>query len=996
MHHRWNTALVATLVAAPLAAQQQLAAPAATPAPLLAYQGRLLEATLPVTGTRTFAFALLDATGTELWNSGAQPVSVNSGLYGVELGAAPMPAIPTSVLAQPNLKLRVVVSGITLAPDTDLVPALQARSAFEVSGAFAGDIGGTQNAITLLRLQGIPLDLTTTAPVSGQALVYNGSAFVPGTVTGAQGPAGPQGVAGPTGATGPAGPQGLQGLTGAAGIAGPAGAVGANGINGLDGRTVRNGVGTPAAALGVDGDFYLNTATNMLYGPKGSAIAGQWPATGISLVGPQGMAGLTGAQGLQGAAGTTGAAGVQGPSGATGPQGLQGLTGATGPQGSMGPQGLPGLTGATGASGAQGPAGIAGVNGKTILSGAGSPAAAGTIGTAGDFYLDTLNNLLYGPRFPDPIGWVGAAVVALVGPQGLPGATGATGPQGVAGATGPQGLLGPTGLQGPAGASPFTLSGNNALFTTGSVCLGTNNSFGYRLAVVGGITTDYAVLPGTTGAFQGTLRQGGTHLLHTYGSASNYGDNFFVGYGAGNFTLGGPTFTQGSMNTGLGNATLVNLTTGSYNTAGGNKALLANTTGNSNTAFGASSLTANTLGSNNAAMGQGSLAANTLGSDNTAIGLGSLTANTTAGGNVAVGTNALANQSFSNNGVAYNSWNTAVGDLALSSNQPTVTLNGNWNTAVGGRALAMNITGWGNTAVGMQCLDSSTTGSQNSALGNQALIANNTGSSNTAMGWAALAQSTTANFNTALGATALEQNTTASYNTAIGYQALQGNTTGWPNNAFGAGALMANTTGGGNTALGNGALARALTGSNNIAIGPNAGYNLTGAESNNLHIGHAGVTGDSGVIRIGSGSQTTAFMTGIRGVTTAVNNAIPVVIDSNGQLGTISSSIRFKEQIQDLATVSGRIHQLRPVSFHYKGQSGNAHFGLIAEEVDMVMPELAVRGRDGQIETVAYHELPPLLLAEMQKQQKALEALKAENDDLKAQLAEIRALLKGR
>ena len=105
---------------------------------------------------------------------------------------------------------------------------------------------------------------------------------------------------------------------------------------------------------------------------------------------------------------------------------------------------------------------------------------------------------------------------------------------------------------------------------------------------------------------------------------------------------------------------------------------------------------------------------------------------------------------------------------------------------------------------------------------------------------------------------------------------------------------------------------------------------------------------------------------------------------------------RFKEQIQDLATISGRIHQLRPVSFHYKGQGGNAHFGLIAEEVDQVIPELAVRGRDGQIETVAYHELPPLILAEVQKQQKRLEALEAENADLKAQIAEIRALLKGR
>ena len=151
-----------------------------------------------------------------------------------------------------------------------------------------------------------------------------------------------------------------------------------------------------------------------------------------------------------------------------------------------------------------------------------------------------------------------------------------------------------------------------------------------------------------------------------------------------------------------------------------------------------------------------------------------------------------------------------------------------------------------------------------------------------------------------------------------------------------------------------------------------------------------GSTGDSGLIRIGTTStHTKAYFAGIRGVTTGLNDAIAVMIDSNGQLGTVSSSLRFKEQIQDLATISGRIHQLRPVSFHYKGQAGQAHYGLIAEEVDQVLPELAVRGRDGQVETVAYHELPPLLLAEVQKQQKRLEALEAENAILKSQLSEI-------
>ena len=204
---------------------------------MLAYQGRLLEAALPVTGTRSFVFSILDATGAELWNSGAQSVSVNTGLYGVELGASPMPAIPTSLLGQPNLKLHVTVTGTALAPDTDLAPALQARSAFEVSGAFAGDIGGTQNAITLLQLQGIPLDLTTAAPTPGQGLVYNGTKWLPGSVTGAQGPAGPQGATGSTGPQGPAGPAGPAGATGAQGPVGPAGATGLTGPQGPAGLT---------------------------------------------------------------------------------------------------------------------------------------------------------------------------------------------------------------------------------------------------------------------------------------------------------------------------------------------------------------------------------------------------------------------------------------------------------------------------------------------------------------------------------------------------------------------------------------------------------------------------------------------------------------------------------------------------------------------------------------------------------------------------------------
>jgi hypothetical protein len=368
------------------------AAVVAPPSPAVAYQGRLTETGLPVTGTRSFTFSILDAQDNELWNSGPQDVAVNNGLYAVELGGTGMPAIPTTLLGTPNLKLHLAINGVALTPDTDLVPALQARSAFEFSGPLAGDVGGTQNATVVLRLNGVPLD--TTAPASGQALVFNGSSWAPSTVVGTPGPAGPtgpQGLAGPTGPSGATGPQGPLGLTGATGPQGPIGAVGPTGpqgVAGTNGRTLLNGTGAPAVALGVDGDFYLDTAASVLYGPKGAVTAGVWPATGASLVG---SAGATGPQGLTGSAGATGATGPQGltgsagATGATGPQGLTGPAGATGATGATGLTGPAGATGATGATGLTGPAGATGATGATGPAGAAGTVAIGstTTGAAG-------------------------------------------------------------------------------------------------------------------------------------------------------------------------------------------------------------------------------------------------------------------------------------------------------------------------------------------------------------------------------------------------------------------------------------------------------------------------------------------------------------------------------------------------------------------------------------------------------------------------------------
>jgi hypothetical protein len=190
--------------------------------------------------------------------------------------------------------------------------------------------------------------------------------------TGPQGPAGATGPTGLTGATGPQGPAGatgLQGPAGATGATGPAGAqgiAGTNGINGTNGTAVLNGNTNPAAGTGVNGDFYINTATNTIYGPKAN---GAWPA-GVSLVGPAGVAGPQGPAGATGPAGPTGPTGLTGATGAAGPQGPAGATGPTGPTGLTG---ATGLQGPTGAAGATGPAGVAGPQGPTGATGPQGP-----------------------------------------------------------------------------------------------------------------------------------------------------------------------------------------------------------------------------------------------------------------------------------------------------------------------------------------------------------------------------------------------------------------------------------------------------------------------------------------------------------------------------------------------------------------------------------------------------------------------------------------------
>jgi len=277
-----------------------------------------------------------------------------------------------------------------------------------------------------------------------------------------------------------------------------------------------------------------------------------------------------------------------------------------------------------------------------------------------------------------------------------------------------------------------------------------------------------------------------------------------------------------------------------------------------------------------------------------------------------------------------------------------------------------------NTAEGDNALLNLSSGANNTALGFQALLNNTTGSENTATGANALLNNISGIRNTAVGANALFANTTGNVNTACGFNALQHNTTGIQNTASGPLALGANTTGNGNTAFGNGTLAANTSGSFNLAVGFDAGANLTTGRDN-IDIGHPGVAGDTNTMRIGNVHQTATFIAGISGV--AVTGAL-VQVNAAGQLGVAPSAARFKDEIKPMGDASEGILALKPVSFRYKREidpKRAPQFGLVAEEVAKVNPDLVVRHPKGELYTVRYDAVNAMLLNEFLKEHRHVE-----------------------
>ena len=767
------------------------------PTPQLAYQGRLLEAGVAANGARAFVFSLKDPTGLELWSSGTQTVTVADGMYSVVLGSTGMPAIAATLLAQSELKLHVVIGGAAMSPDVDLIPAFQSRSAWELVGTFSGDLTGSQTQTVLTQIQGIPVDLTTTRPTTGQGLIYNGTKFVPSTVLGPKGDTGATGATGATGLQGLAGSTGATGLQGLMGITGATGLTGATGASGLDGKTVLNGIIAPVVSVGVNGDFYLNTVSSILYGPKAD---GAWPA-GVSLVG------VAGANGADGAPGVPGAAGTNGTNGAAGTNGTNGTNGA----------------------------------------------------------------------------------------NGAPGAT---------------------------GASPFTVSGTSAVYMAGKVGIGSASPTALLdvggEALIHGLTLGYGPATNYTNTVFG---------MSALANISTGAYNVALGWealkanlvGQWNLSLGSSSLTAalGDGNTGVGYGTGQRLTTGSKNTLIGYQAGNLLTTESNNIAIGNQGTPGDSGAIRIGAAGLQTSAYIAGIKDKTLTGTTKTVVIDTTTGQLGSVTSSGGSGSGTVTSVSVTSANGFGGSVATATATPAITLSTSVTGLLKGNGAGVSAASAGTDYQAPLSFSSPLSNASNTvSLGTVGVANGGTGSatqnfvdltttqtiagsktfsgglnvsadSTYKLGGADLLHSKGGGTNLFLGVGTGAASNMSLYNTAIGNGAGSAFTGAWANTFVGY-SSGASATGTGNSFFGKDAGLGNTTGDFNTAVGYQAGKNLV-AGSNNIDLGNAGLSGDSGIIRIGSSNQTATYIAGIAGVTPS-GTTQTVIINSNGQLGSVASS----------------------------------------------------------------------------------------------------------
>src|SRR6266700_2798838 len=313
------------------------------------------------------------------------------------------------------------------------------------------------------------------------------------------------------------------------------------------------------------------------------------------------------------------------------------------------------------------------------------------------------------------------------------------------------------------------------------------------------------------------------------------------------------------------------------------------------------------------------------------------------------------------------------------------------NNGEGIGVLVNRTSGVWNTGTGFEALSQLTAGNQNTATGLRALNSDVNGGFNTATGVLSLFSNTSGFFNSATGAYSLANNTDGNNNTANGYAALYRNTADG-NTATGFAALYHNTTGFSNTAIGRQTLHNNTSGSDNIALGAIAGFSLTTGD-HNIDIGDTGVAGESGTIRIGNNIHTSqAFIAGISGVT--VPGGVAVIIEASGHLGTTVSSARFKDEIKPMDKASEAILALKPVTFRYKKEldpNGIPQFGLVAEEVEKVNPDLVARDAKGEVHTVRYDAVNAMLLSEFIKEHRKVQEQDRKIEEQEATITRVKS-----
>lgn len=304
------------------------------------------------------------------------------------------------------------------------------------------------------------------------------------------------------------------------------------------------------------------------------------------------------------------------------------------------------------------------------------------------------------------------------------------------------------------------------------------------------------------------------------------------------------------------------------------------------------------------------------------------------------------------------------------------------NVFVGRVAGNLTLSGTGNTAIGAAAYNAATTGVSNIAIGLSSMQNGAvTGTLNIGIGEQSLLNLTGGNSNLGIGGRALTSVTNSIENIAIGNDALL-NTDGTTGQNIGIGISAGSTIvdGYANVAIGKSSLGT-VSGTWGISIGHQSGINLTTTDSSNIHINSLGASGDNNTLKIGESTGSgdrqlnKAFISGINGITVT---GTAVLVSASDQLGVAVSSARFKDNIEDMNDASSNILKLRPVTFNYNvGDDRSTQTGLIAEEVHDVMPSLVVYDKENLPQTVKYHDLPALLLNELQKAVKRIEQLEA-------------------